>query len=394
MKDLSVNSNLQERRTPALIINEERNNHPVERQMKTTAEEAVCGLNALLLGEARAHRTVGYKNSVSRYHMLVMSRCNELSNSLTDRTYRPEKGERHEVWEPRYRLTISSKYKDRVPQSSFVTNYFYPNVIPNLIENNCACIKGLGVDLARSVFIEMLRNADMDDWIVKADMQSYFASIEHEKLYEEMSSYITDPWAMWFYQTTVENTANPIGLDLGSEVYQLSATSFLNRMDHLFDNGNYIRYQDDLVIIGPKEVCKESLERIKQEAQRLGLTVSKKKTYAQPVSRPIKFLGFSYLKKPTGRVTAKRLPEKLRRERQKLRRMKKSGIALERVLEHYQCVRACLKHGSRSDVVKMDRYFNKLFCLNKQKKGMVNHYGSRNQEGKHRLRKETERAGP
>lgn len=344
-----------------LKTNCKRNDYPVERQTQTTAEEAVCSLTAMLSGEARAHRKVGYKNSVSRFHLLALSKCNTICNDLMVRTYKPEKGERHEVWEPRYRLTISSKYKDRVPQASFITNYFYPTVIPNLIENNCACIKGRGVDMARKTFKKILRDASMDDWCLKADMKSYFASIKHNKLYEEMSEYIKDPWAIWFYRTTIENTENPIGLDLGSEVYQLSATSFLNNLDRTIGSKNYIRYQDDLVFVGSKQECICCLSTVRKEAERVGITISEKKTYAQPVKRPIKFLGFSYLKHPGGKVTMKRLPEKLRKERKKLKRMKKSGIPLDRVAEHYQSARACIKHGSRSGVIKMDKYARKLF---------------------------------
>lgn len=342
-------------------IDFERNAHPVYGQTKATAQDAVCELNALLRSEKRAHRRVGYKNSVSRFHMLRMSKCLEISNELYNGTYCPVLGEKHEVFEPKYRLTVSSKYRDRVPQSSFVTNYYYQNVIPNLIGTNCACIKGRGVDDARNTFRRILKNASMDDWCVKADMKGYFASIDHEKLYEELSPYITDDWAMSFFKLTVENTRRKVGLDLGSEVYQLAATSFPNALDHLLDRGTYVRYQDDLIAVGPKDECKEFLRIIRQEAERLKLTVSDKKTFAQPVKRPIKFLGFSFLKHPNGKVTMKRLPEKLRHERRKLKRMKQKGIPIERINDHYRGARECLRKGSRSDTRKMDKLFNELF---------------------------------
>ena len=332
----------------------ERNEHPAERQTEAT-DLSVCGLVPLLASEVRTHRRVGYKNSVSRFHMLTMSKCNELSNELQGRTYKPQKGEKHEVFEPKYRVTVSSKYRDRVPQSSFVTNYFYPNVIPHLIENNCACIKGRGVDMARDRFKEMLRNADPSDWCAATDMTGYFASIRHDSLYDEIGSYING-WADWFYRVTVENSSSPIGLDLGSEVYQLSATALPNRLDHILDDGEYIRYQDDFRYVGSKERCLWMLETVRSEAKRLGLTVSEKKTYIQPIKRPIQFLGFTFLRKPTGRVTMKRLPEKIRHERRKLRRLYKKGVPKERIDLHWQAARACLKKGTRSDLHKMDKY--------------------------------------
>lgn len=338
----------------------ERNSHPAERQTEATADLAVCGITPLLDAETRTHRRVGYKNSVSRFHMLTMSKCNELSNVLQNRTYQPEKGELHEVFEPKYRVTMSSKYVDRVPQSSFVTNYFYPNVIPHLAPSNCACMKNRGVDYARDMFKDILRKASMDDWCFKTDMKSYFASIRHDKLYEEVGQYIIDDWDYWFFQKTVENSSNPVGLDLGSEVYQLSATSFPNRLDHLIGD-NYVRYQDDLIFIGTKERCAEILALVRSEADRLGLTISEKKTYMQPVKRPIRFLGFTYLRKPTGRITVKRLPEKVRHERRKLNRMKKKGVSQERVDLHWQAARECLRKGTGSTLHKMDLYIRNLF---------------------------------
>ena len=329
--------------------------------LDTSARAEVCGINAMIAAAERTHRRVGHKDSVARFHLLKMSNCNQICNKLIDDTYRPVDGEKLEVFTPKYRIVTSSKYVDRVPQSSFVTNYFYRVVIPQLAPENCACIKGRGVDYARDSFKKILMLADQDSYCLKADMKSYFASIRHDALYEEMYQFITDEWAKHFFQLTIENASNHVGLDLGSEIYQLSATSFLNRLDHLLRNGKYLRYQDDLVYVGTYEQCVEALELIHSESERLKLTVSSKKTFIQPITRPVKFLGYSYLKHPSGRVTVKRLRDKYRNEKRRLRRMKAKGVPIERVHEHYQCVRDGLKKGSRSDLHAMDQYYQSLF---------------------------------
>lgn len=341
----------------------ERNMHPVQEigQTEATAEDAVCGLNALIAAGARTRRNVGYKNSVSRFHLLLLSKCNELKHELYDETYRPQKGEPHEVFEPKYRITVSARYRDRIPQSSFITNYFYPTVIPHLIQANCSCLKGRGVDYARNILKDMLRHSSMDDWCLKVDMKSYFASIDHDILCNEMWGYIKDDWARWFFRLAISNASNSVGIDLGSEVYQLSATAFLNRLDHKLEKmGKYVRYQDDLLFLGTKEECKEALKVVRQEVERLKLKVSEKKTYIQPIKRPIQFLGFTFLKHSTGRITLKRLPCKIRHEKRKLRRMWCLGVPVERMLIHYQGVRECLRKGARSDLMKMDKYFNSI----------------------------------
>lgn len=370
---------------------DERNAYPVYGQIEATeslatpVRDSVCSLTKILEAEKRTHRHVGYKNSVSRFHMLVMSKCNDLCNELISDTYRPVKGEKYEIFAPKYRVVTSSKYRDRIPQSSFIINYFYPVVIPWLIPYNCACIKGRGTDYAREKLKDILRKANPDDYCLKVDMKNYFASIRHDVLFDELSKRISDPWAMHYFMQTVNNTGGPVGLDLGSEVYQLSATSFMNRLDHVLDMGTYLRYQDDLVFIGCKRYCKIALSLVNCEADRLKIQISKKKTYIQPISRPIKFLGYSFMRHDTGRITMKRLPEKIRQERRRLRRMKSKGIPFERVAVHYEAVRASLKKGSRSDLVKMDRYFNNLFS-----KEVTD---DRNKKRANSQRKETKRNG-
>ncbi len=298
-------------------LDNKRNAHPglgqnqasVSLVSATPARDAVCGVNALILAEKRAHRSVGYKNSVSRFHMLVMSRCYRLHVELLSGNYHPEIGEKFKIFEPKFRIVTCTKYRDRIPQTSFVTNYYYLIVIPQLIPKNCACIKGRGTDFARNAFKQILRDASMSDWCVKVDMKDYFGSIPHDGLYGELFPMMPDAWARAFFVQTVENVRRECGLDLGSEVYQLSATTYLNRLDQILSAGKYIRYQDDLLYVGTKAECIEAMAIIREEVRRLGLTISEKKTWMQPICQPVQFLGFTYLRHETGRVTMKRLPE-------------------------------------------------------------------------------------
>ena len=116
-----------------------RNVHPVERQLETTdAKTDVCKFTNLLIAEKRCHRGVGYKNPVSRFHMYVLSKVYKLHLELVDETYKTQKGDKFDIYEPKHRVVTSTKYKDRIPQASFVLNYMYKFIIPNLIDNNYA----------------------------------------------------------------------------------------------------------------------------------------------------------------------------------------------------------------------------------------------------------------
>ena len=184
-----------------------------------------------------------------------------------------------------------------------------------------------------------------------------------QKLVEEIEQYINDEWAKAYYEDVVKCNKKGVGLGLGSEINQLSATSFPNKLDHKLKdiNNAYERYMDDFIFVGTKEECELALKYINEEAERLKLTVSAKKTYIQPVSKPVRFLGFTFLRHESGKVTMKRIKQKRNNERRKLRRMKAKGAPFERVKVHFKAVMAGMKKGSRSGYIKMWKYFNTLF---------------------------------
>ena len=340
---------------------EVRNEHPVCGRTETTADVAVCNLTELLKAEQRCHRGVGYKNSVARYHMLRLSKTYATLIELESGTYHTQKGDNFVIHEPKYRVVTSTKYKDRIPQASFVVNRYYPLVASNLIDNNFACLKGKGVDRAREALADILRESSIEEYALKVDFKDYFGSIDHRKLVEELGEHIQDEWDRWFLRDIFGSNGSDIGITLGSEPNQLCAVAFLNPLDHMLSAGRYVRYMDDLVYIGSKDRVLAAYRVIQEEAARLGLNISKKKTYIQSLKNPVSFLGFTFLLHPTGRVTMKRKTDKLNNEKRKLRRMKNKGIPFAAVEEHYRCVRSVMKKGSRSGVVKLDRYFNRLF---------------------------------
>ena len=342
------------------VIANVRNSHPVYGQNnKATVFNAVCTLQRLMEAENRCHRGVGYKNSVARYHMLAASKNYATLIELQNGTYQTQKGDNFEIYEPKHRIVTSTKYKDRIPQTSFILNYFYPVVVPNLINDNYTCLKGKGVDKARNKLKEMLRNAKPDDYVLKADIKDYFCSINHGIIAKELSNYIKDSWALDFFANVISANRQDVGITLGSEINQLSAVTFLNTLDHMLE-GQYVRYMDDIVFIGSREAVTNAYKVIQGETARLGLSISKKKTYYQPVSRPIKFLGFTFLKHATGRITLKRIRSKYKAEKRRLKRMKNKGVSKDRIAEHYRCVRANMMKASRADIHELDIYYKEI----------------------------------
>lgn len=348
-----------------------RNLHPVQNgQMETASLRAdtairklVCRPASLFKIEKRCFRGVGFKNSVARYNMNKITNCYKTSVELMNGTHHTARGDDFEIFDPKHRTVTSTKYNDRVPQASWVVNFFYPYIAPHLIKNNFACLAGKGVDAAREAFKQLLSEADPTDLILNGDISKYFNNINHGKLNMSIAEIAFDEWAIAYHRDVIDSNGEIIGVTLGSEVNQLSAVTHLNNLDHKIEHN--VRYMDDIKIVGPHEMIMEAYRIIVEELDKLGLKLSPKKTYIQSVSQPCRFLGFSFLRHEDGHVTMKRLPDKLNNEKRKLRKMKEKGVPMERIEEHYRCVRAHMKHGSRSGVVKLDRYFNNLFYKEK-----------------------------
>ncbi len=336
-------------------------------QMETT-KSIVCSFSKLLEAEHRCHRRVGFKNSVSRFDLNLLTKIFELREELINESYKLRKGDTFEIYEPKHRIITTTRFRDRIPQASFVVNYMYPRIVSHHTAANCACVKNKGVDYARNMFKEYIRNSDYNtEYCVVSDFKSYFASINHKILFDELSKFFDERWSFQYFKQVINSNNQELGIDLGNEVNQITASSFFNTLDHIFENERYIRYMDDIRFIGSKAECKLALEIIEEEASRLGISLSKNKTYIQKISKPIKFLGFSYLLHPTQRITTKRLKTKLTREKRKLRRMKKLNVPMERIQVHYDTVRSVMKKGTRSSMIKLDTYFNNLFFKTEEK---------------------------
>jgi len=331
-------------------------------QIQTADQYSVCSLRALKKGAERAMRNVRWKNNVLRFDRNLLTNIYRLHTALYSGQYKTDKGYDFTVTYPKKRTVTAVRLKDRVVQSSFVTNVFYPLIVPMLNSNNCACIKGRGTDYAIARFKEKLRECSLDDYCLKADIKDYFGSISHDELISYVRNFLSNnDWLEKYYAEVINSNEKEVGIGLGSEINQLSASLFLNSGDWLFDNGRYIRYVDDIVFFGTKRECLALREDLKIYARTLGITLHPKKTYIQPVSRPISFLGFTFLLHDTGKITAKRKPDKLKTEKRRLVKMKKNGVPFDRVKAHYTSVRGTMKKGCRSGVVKLDAFFNELF---------------------------------
>lgn len=301
-------------------------------------KERVCTVENLYKAMKVCKKNVLWKDSVAGYVKNGLVNCMLLRNQLMDGSYAIDKYTVFNIHEPKERVIVSTRFKDRVFQRSLCDNYLVEQVTKSFIYDNCACQKGKGTDFARErlkVHLQRFyRKNKLDGYVLKCDLSNYFGSTPHQVAVDAMRKRIDNQWAFEQVETIIRSynhTGVPnTGIGLGSQVSQLVELAVLDDIDHYIKEQlhikYYIRYMDDFILIHEnKQYLKYCLIEIRKRIEALGLKLSEKKTQIFPLKQPIRFLGFSFRLTPTGKVIMRVLPEKISHERRKLRRMVKKS---------------------------------------------------------------------
>jgi len=172
-------------------------------------------------------------------------------------------------------------------------------------------------------------------WVVDADLQAFFDSVDHEQLLVALNKEIADGSVLrlvrqilkagvWLPEAAnVEPTA--LGTPQGGPLSPLLANVYLHHFDERMVQAGYglVRYADDFVIFAKSEgeaATALALARQVLEGE-LGLVLHPEKTRVVSVAHGFEFLGFHYFRDPTTgqlrkavrRKSAQRFRETVRR---------------------------------------------------------------------------------
>ena len=337
-------------------------------------KDKVCSFSNLYRATQTCKKNVGWKDSVAHFYNHSLSSVYKLIQIINKDDYRISPYSVFIINEPKTRKITSTRFKDRVFQRSLCDNYLTNEISRNFIPNNFACQKGKGTDRARECLAKLLRRFydehGVNGYTLKVDIHDYFGSTQHEVAIKAVNDRVRDEWACQEVKRIIEsfNTDGDYtkGIGLGSQVSQLIQLAVLDDIDHYITEKLgiklYVRYMDDFILIHEdKEYLKICLKRIRRRLMRkTKLEISSKKTKISKITQPLHFLGFSYQLHETGKVTKKLLPENIKREKRRLRKLV-NLVSREEFEECYKSWRAFAKKSdSRGSILKLDRYKNKL----------------------------------
>lgn len=173
-------------------------------------------------------------------------------------------------------------------------------------------------------------------YILLLDIKSFFNSINHQILIDIVSKKIKDQNILNLFSYLVNCFGGECGLGLGSQISQVSASIYLNRLDHFIKDEKsqkwYGRYMDDAYIISDsKEELKELLKGIENVLETLKLHLSPTKTHILSLTHRFTFLKRRFKLFENGKLDVRPYKPNIRRYCRKYRKLLNKNLSREQM---------------------------------------------------------------
>ena len=288
-----------------------------------TYERKICNFHNLLKAYKNARKLKRDRYEVLYFTQNLEDEVMSLLDDLKSYTYRQGPYRKFCVYEPKLRLISALHFRDRLVQWSIyqLLMPFYDKIF---IEDSYACRinKGIYKALDRiEYWIRKLHHLstknNIEYYYLKLDISKFFYRIDHRVLINILSKRVKDPRFLKLLRTIINDRharfglprfkepkdVEPndwrydVGMPIGNLTSQLFANLYMNELDqyckHILKIKYYIRYMDDIVILGEKQELKK-LEPILKNflLEELKLDTNNK-TVLAPIRKGMEFVGFN-----------------------------------------------------------------------------------------------------
>jgi len=317
------------------------------------------------------------KRNVAAFEWQLEDNVLQLQQELQNKTYQPGAYRTFKIYDPKERMISAAPFRDRVVHHA-LCQVVMPIFERSFIHDSYANRKGKGTHVAIRRCQGFLRK---NQYVLKADIQKYFPSIDHALLKAAIHRKIACKDTLWLIDSIIDNSnaqeerniyfpgddmftpyERRRGLPLGNLTSQYFANIYLNGFDHFIKDElgckYYIRYVDDFVIFHTdKNVLWQIKTKVERYLQQLRLKLHPDKCYVAPVEEGVTFLGQRIF--ATHRLLRK---ENVRRFRKRQRMNFKKYRKNERtVIQMESGWNAWLGHAAQADTYRLrNRLFNEI----------------------------------
>ena len=214
-------------------------------------------------------RNTKNKLRVNQYKEFKCLYIFRIHNILKNRTYVVGPYNVFTIYEPKKRRIVSQNMQDKIINHLVSRYILHPALLPCLISTNVASRENLGTSKGLELFYTFHNKCKIKYgtyYILKCDISSFFASINHDILKLKLSKKIKDKEALKIVFDIIDSDSE--GLSIGNMTSQVLAIFYLNDLDHFIKEElkikYYVRYQDDFLLFhNSKSYLKHCLEQIK-----------------------------------------------------------------------------------------------------------------------------------
>jgi hypothetical protein len=370
-------NSLNKRRAARRHRREQNRQVKADKANKPATFETLSDFDNLYFSAIQAMKNVIWKDSAIHYEANIFKNVNKVMKALVAGedirqgfiTFSIK--ERGKVREIR-----SVHIEERVVQKCLCDYILVPVLSKSLIYDNGANLKNKGMHFSVKRLIRHLarfyrENGSNEGYVLTVDFSKYFDNVNHEILLKLVFDKIKEPRVCRYIKDFVD-AFGVKSLGLGSQVSQISAIYYPNRIDHLIKEQlrikGYGRYMDDFYLIHKdKDYLKECLNIICKACDELGVVINHKKTIISKLSNGFVFLKGKYILTETGKVLRLSGKDIIKRERRKLKKLCKKvsegKVHYWDVLTSYLSWRGGYKKRfcSYARFQYLDEYFIKLF---------------------------------
>lgn len=272
--------------------------------MKTHSNlfERVCSFEHLLRSFYLCRKGKTYRNYALEFEINLEENLFELQAELKSGKWKPIGYTTFYIYDPKKRLINAPTFRDRIVHRA-VHDVIEPIWEPIFIYDSFACRKGKGTHKGVERLTKFLRSYPPNKkvYCFKADIKSYFASVDHKILFSIIKRKIRDEKLLSIIWRIIdsyhENGKKGVGIPLGNLTSQLFANIVLNELDYFIKHElrvkHYIRYMDDFVMLHTeKKQLWAWRDEVQQFLKDLKLSLHPEKQVVFPASKGIDFLGY------------------------------------------------------------------------------------------------------
>ena len=339
-----------------------------------TQIDDIIGYDALYNSLMKCKKGVGWKATTGYYIHNWNTELIKLEDELREGTYKKKKPRFFMVTEPKVREIMSIHFRDRIYLRSFNDNAVYPQITKSLIPDNYACQKNKGTDEARErlrfFLIEHFHKYGTEGFCLNCDIKGYYPNMDREFSVRIMKRYLDDI-TYKIMEDELRSHPGDCGYNPGEQTIQNVGIAALDPLDHFVKEKlkirGYLRYMDDFKLIHPDKLYLEyCLEQIKKELEKNKMILNEKKTFIQPITDTISFLGYNYRMTKTGKIVILVKPETIKHEKKKLKRMKKlvedGRLSKYEVDQHFKAKKVSMRYGNSTKMIeKLNQWYENLW---------------------------------